>query len=103
MDARSLPGHIPVWGGPIRPVEEGRRVERPVKPANDGDPVMNDYGVAMTMVHVVVRPVPEVIVIVVRAAVPMMMVAAMVLRPWLSLMQSMGHDPHVDVDDIVNI
>ena len=39
---------------------------------------MNDYGVAMTMVHVVVRPVPEVIVIVVRAAVPMMMVAAMV-------------------------
>ena len=39
---------------------------------------MNDYGVAMTMVHVVVRPVPEVIVIVVRAAVPMMMIAAMV-------------------------
>ena len=39
---------------------------------------MNDYGVAMTMVHVVVRPVPVVIVIVVRAAVPMMMVAAMV-------------------------
>jgi hypothetical protein len=73
----ALPGHIPVWGGPIRPVEEGRRVKRPVKTANDGDPVVDDYVVAMTMVHVVVRPVPMMIGIVVRTAVPMVLVAAM--------------------------
>ena len=38
---------------------------------------MNDYVVAMAMVYVVVRPVPMMIGIVVRATVPMMLVAAM--------------------------
>ena len=38
---------------------------------------MNDYVVAMAMVHVVVRPVPMMIGIVVRATMPMMLVAAM--------------------------